>query len=168
MDTPAAFGRLFTQRAPGWERALRDLVAEGVAVPVEVDGLPGPLYAHGDLLDRPFRGRSTLLSPFDDLISDRDRTERLFGMRYRIEIYVPKAKREFGYFVLPILCGDRLVGRLDPAFDRAAGVLRVHAVHAQSDARPADGPAVRRAIKELAAWLGAEEVVVPRLPAVWR
>ncbi|MGZ8572060.1 MAG: winged helix-turn-helix domain-containing protein [Actinomycetota bacterium] len=168
VDTPAGFGRLFTQRAPGWERALRDLVAEGVAVPVEVDGLPGPLYAHGDLLDRPFRGRTTLLSPFDDLISDRDRTERLFGMRYRIEIYVPKTEREFGYFVLPILRGDRLVGRLDPAFDRTTHVLRVHAVHAQPEARPADRPSLLRAIHELAAWLGAEEVLLPRLPAVWR
>ena len=168
VDTPAGFGRLFTQQAPGWERALRDLVAEGVAVPVEVDGLPGPLYAHGELLDRPFRGRTTLLSPFDDLISDRDRTERLFDMRYRIEIYVPKAKREFGYFVLPILRGDRLVGRIDPAYDRKAGVLRVHSVHAQPDARPADWPAARRAIEELATWLGAGEVVLPRLPAVWR
>ena len=168
VDTPAGFGRLFTERPRGWESALRDLVAEGVAVPVEVDGLPGPLYAHGELLDHAFRGRTVLLSPFDDLISDRARTERLFGMRYRIEIYVPRAKREFGYFVLPILRGDRLVGRIDPAFDRKAGVLLVHSVYAQQDARPADWPPARRAIGELATWLGAGEVVLPRLPPVWR
>ncbi len=108
-------------------------------------GCPGRSTRTGDSLDRPFRGRTTLLSPFDDLTSDRDRTERLFGMRYRIEIYVPKAKREFGYFVLPILRGDRLVGRLDPAFDRTTRTLRVHSLHAQPDARPADRPAVLRA-----------------------
>jgi hypothetical protein len=115
-----------------------------------------------------FRGRTTLLSPFDDLISDRDRTERLFDMRFRLEIYVPKAKREFGYFVLPILRGDRLVGRIDPAFDRRASVLRVHAVHAQPDARAEDWPAARRSIEELASWLGAGEVLWPELPTVWR
>jgi uncharacterized protein YcaQ len=168
VDTAAGFGRLFTERPSGWERALRDLTAEGVAVPVEVDGVPGPLYAHAELLDRRFRGRTVLLSPFDDLISDRDRTERLFEMRYRIEIYVPRAKREYGYFVLPILRGDRLVGRIDPAFDRTAKVLRVNAVYAEPGARPADGPAVRRVVGELAAWLGAEDVSLPRLPAVWR
>jgi len=119
-------------------------------------------------LDTTFRGRATLLSPFDDLISDRERTERLFDFRFRLEIYVPKAKREFGYFVLPILRGDRLIGRIDPLYDRRAGVLRVNAVYAEADARPADGLAARRAIEELTAWLGADEVVWPSLPAVWR
>jgi len=89
-------------------------------------------------------------------------------MRFRLEIYVPKAKREFGYFVLPILRGDRLVGRIDPAFDRRASVLRVHAVHAQPDARADDWPTTRRSIEELASWLGAGEVLWPELPAVWR
>ena len=78
-----------------------------------------------------------LLSPFDDLVSDRDHTEQLFGFRFRLEIYVPKAKREFGYFVLPILHGDRLIGRVDPRFDRATGVLNVNAVYAEEGAPPA-------------------------------
>jgi uncharacterized protein YcaQ len=119
-------------------------------------------------LDTTFRGRTTLLSPFDDLISDRERTERLFDFRFRLEIYVPKAKREFGYFVLPILRGDRLVGRIDPVFDRRAGVLRVNAVYAEPGATPSDWPPAKRAIDELASWLGADEVVWPSLPAVWR
>jgi hypothetical protein len=123
---------------------------------------------HRDLLDSAFRGRTTLLSPFDDLISDRDRTEQLFDMRFRLEIYVRKTKREFGYFVMPILRGDRLVGRIDPAFDRRANVLRVHAVYAQPAARPDDWPAARRSIEELASWLGTDEVLWPVLPAVWR
>ena len=91
-------------------------------------------------------------------MSDRDHTEPLFDFRFRIEIYVPKAKREFGYFVLPILHGDRLIGRIDPRFDRATGVLRVNAVYAEEGAPGGSGPAVRRAIDELADWRGGDEV----------
>jgi uncharacterized protein len=161
-------GFLFDGAPPERERAVGQLVREGVVVPVEVDGLSGPLVTHRDLLDPAFRGRTTLLSPFDDLISDRDRTQRLFEFRFRLEIYVPKAKREYGYFVLPILRGDRLVGRVDPLFDRKAGILRINAVYAEPDAKPSDGPPVRRAIEELAAWLGAGEVAWTAMPAVWR
>jgi uncharacterized protein YcaQ len=168
VDRVQGFGRAFDGRPPGWERALASLIREGVVVPVEVDGLPGELFAHRDLLDAPFRGRTTLLSPFDDLISDRERTERLFDFLFRLEIYVPKAKREHGYFVLPILHRDRLIGRIDPVFDRKANVLRVHAVHAEDDAPGEAWPDVDRAIHDLGAWLGADEIVLPRLPRVWR
>jgi uncharacterized protein YcaQ len=161
-------GMLFDGPPPGRKKAIDRLTRSGVIVPIEIDGLSGRWVTHRDLLDSTFRGRTTVLSPFDDLISDRDRTEKLFDMRFRLEIYVPKAKREFGYFVLPILRGDRLVGRIDPAFDRRANVLRVHAVHSQPDARPGDWPAARRSIKELASWLGAGEVLWPGLPALWR
>ncbi len=162
------FGFAFDGRPPGWEPALRRLVREGRAVPARVRGLVGDWYAHAELLERRFRPRTTLLSPFDKLISSRARTEELFGFRFRLEIYVPKEKREYGYFVLPILHGDRLVGRIDPFFDRKAGVLRVNSVHAEADA-PADAwPAARRAIDELAAWLGAEETALPPLPRPWR
>jgi uncharacterized protein YcaQ len=161
-------GMLFDGPPPGRKRAIDRLTRSGVIVPIEIDGLSGRWVTHRDLLDSTFRGRTTVLSPFDDLISDRDRTEKLFDMRFRLEIYVPKAKREFGYFVLPILRGDRLVGRIDPAFDRRANVLRVHAVHSQPDARPGDWPAARRSIEELASWLGAGEVLWPGLPALWR
>jgi uncharacterized protein len=168
IDRLERIGMLFDGPPPGRKLAIDRLTRSGVVVPVEVDGLSGRWVTHRDLLDATFRGRTTLLSPFDDLISDRDRTERLFDMRFRLEIYVPKAKREFGYFVLPILRGDRLVGRIDPAFDRRANVLRVHAVHAQPDARTDDWPPARRSIEELASWLGADEVLWPQLPAVWR
>jgi uncharacterized protein YcaQ len=161
-------GFLFDGPPPGRERAMRALLRERVIVPIEVDGLRGRWVTQRELLDTAFRGRTTLLSPFDDLISDRDRTERLFDFRFRLEIYVPKAKREYGYFVLPILRGDRLVGRIDPLFDRKHGVLRINAVYAEPDASASDRPAVRRAIDRLAAWLGAGEVAWPRLPAVWR
>jgi uncharacterized protein len=161
-------GFLFDGPVPMRDTAIRRYLRDGLIVPIEVEGLSGWWVAHRDLLDTTFRGRTTLLSPFDDLISDRERTERLFDFRFRLEIYVPKAKREFGYFVLPILRGDRLIGRIDPLYDRKAGVLRVNAVYAEPGATPSDGPPAKRAIDELAAWLGADEVVWPALPAVWR
>ena len=163
------FGWTFEgSRPPGWERALAELEREGRAIRVTVDGLTGERWAHVEVLDRSFRGRTVLLSPFDRLIHDRARAEELFGFRFRLEIYVPKAKREFGYFVMPILHGDRIVGRIDPHFDRTANVLRIDAGYAEPDA-PADAwPAIRKQIDDLAAWLGAEDVVLPELPSVWR
>lgn len=163
------FGWTFENtRPPGWERALAGLERERRAVRVTVDGLPGERWAHGEVLDRPFRGRTVLLSPFDRLIHDRARAEELFAFRFRLEIYVPKAKREFGYFVFPILHGDRLVGRLDPVHDRVANVLRVQAVFAEDDAPAEAWTAIRKQLDELAAWVGADEVELPRLPSIWR
>lgn len=163
------FGFAFDGRPTGWERALTELVRDGIAVPAEIEGLRGEWFVHGDLLDRSFRPRTVLLSPFDDLVSDRAHVERLFGFRFRLEIYVPKAKREFGYFVLPILRGDRLIGRIDPLFDREAGVLRVHSVYAEDGADAVDGKAVAGAIAELASWLGAADVAFGRkMPSRWR
>ena len=119
--------------------------------------------------ERSFRPRTTLLSPFDDLVSDRDHAEALFDFRFRLEIYVPKAKREFGYFVMPILHGDRLIGRIDPRFDRATEILHVNAVYAEAGAPASAGPAVRRAIDELGGWLGAGDIRFARkVPRAWR
>jgi uncharacterized protein YcaQ len=128
----------------------------------------GRWRVHPEATDGPVPDRVALLSPFDRLIHDRERAEALFGFRYRIEIYLPKERREFGYYVLPVLHGDRLVGRIDPAFDRRAGVLRVNAVHAEPGAPPGAWPAVRAQLDALAAWLGAGEVALPRLPKPWR
>jgi uncharacterized protein len=163
------FGWTFAgERPPGWDRALVQLEREGRAVRLAVDGLPGERWAHREVLDRPFRGRTALLSPFDRLIHDRARAEELFGFRFRLEIYVPKAKREYGYFVFPILHGDRLVGRLDPVHDRAANVLRVQAVFAEEGAPPDVWPAIRKQLDDLASWVGADGVELPSLPPVWR
>jgi uncharacterized protein YcaQ len=115
----------------------------------------GRWIAHPDADDRPVR-RATLLSPFDRLIHDRQRTELLFGFRYRIEIYVPKAQRQYGYFVLPILSGGRLAGRIDPELDRKHGILRINAMHWE------DGPAdIDKPVRSLARFLGAHNVEWP-------
>jgi uncharacterized protein YcaQ len=139
---------------------------------------PGPWYVHVDdmlLLDRLEAGdwspRTTLLSPFDNLICDRARTERLFNFNFRIEIYVPKAKRQYGYYVLPILHGDRLIGRIDPTMDRKKKRLMVNAVYAEPDApmNRETAKAVSGAIDDLAKFLGAKEITfTERVPDGWR
>jgi uncharacterized protein YcaQ len=134
----------------------------GVAVEVEVEGVPGPWVAAPDLLDRPFAGRTAILSPFDRLVYDRDRALALFGFDFRLEIYVPVAKRRWGYYVLPILRGDRLVARADAKADRRAGVLRVPALHVEPAAGADDVDAARAELRELAEWLELGEVVIER------
>jgi len=170
VATIAQFGTLFDGRPDGWERALTDLVREGVAVPVTIEGITkGDWFAHADLLDRPWKPRTVALSPFDDLVSDRDHTEALFDFHFRLEIYVPKAARRWGYFVLPILRGDRLIGRVDPRFDRETRVLRLEAVHAEQGTSASDGAAAWRAVRELASWLGVTDIDVPgQVPSPWR
>ena len=162
-------GYPFDRESPGRERALQGLVREGVAVPVAIDGVPGAWYAHAPALERPFAGRTTLLSPFDRLVYDRERTEQLFGFRYRFELYVPADKRVYGTYVLPILHDDRLVGRIDPRFDARQGTLRLNAVHAEAGAPAAAAEPIAAAVASLARWLGAERVTLGEpVHAPWR
>src|SRR6266540_2406542 len=116
----------------------------------------GRWLAHPDAVDGPIPRRVTFLSPFDRLIKDRERAEALWGFRYRLEMYVPKANREYGYYVLPILRGDRLVGRIEPVFDRKTGVLRVNGVWWEPGVKPVS---LDRTLRDLARFLGAETVV---------
>jgi uncharacterized protein len=181
VATARDIDRHFTAgRYPGLAAVLAGLERAGRVerVRLAADGaeLPGPWYVHADdlpLLERlqagDWRPRTTLLSPFDNLIIDRERTERLFGFSYRMEIYVPKAARRHGYYVLPVLHGDRLVGRIDPILDRARGRLVVNAVHAEPDAPPSAGPALAAALHDLAGFLGATGVELAQPPPpVWR
>jgi uncharacterized protein YcaQ len=111
----------------------------------------GGWRAHPDAADDPVPERVTVLSPFDRLIYDRERAEALFDFRYRLEMYVPKAKREYGYYVLPILQGDRVVGRVEPVFDRKSGELRVLGAWGATSR-------LDEAIADLGRWLGADTI----------
>jgi uncharacterized protein len=115
----------------------------------------GRLVAHPEAADGPVGNRVTFLSPFDRLVHDRERAEVLWGFRYRLEMYAPPAKREYGYYVLPILRGERLLGRIEPAFDRKAGVLRVNHVWWEDGVRPVS---LDRPLKSLARFVGAKEI----------
>ena len=115
----------------------------------------GEWRVHPDATDGKVPTRTTFLSPFDRLVHDRDRAEALFGFHYRLEMYVPKAKRQYGYYVLPILRGDRLVGRIDPVFDRKSGVLRVNSVHWEPRVKPVS---LDKPLRSLAAFLGAGSI----------
>jgi uncharacterized protein len=114
--------------------------------------------AHPDATDEPVPARTTFLSPFDRLIHDRARMEALWNFFYRLEMYVPKGKREYGYYVLPILRGDRLVGRIEPVFDRKAAVLRVAGVWWEEGAKPVP---LQRTLRDLGRFVGAARVELP-------
>jgi uncharacterized protein YcaQ len=124
--------------------------------PAVVDGVKGEWRVDPRYLTDGFEGRTALLSPFDRLIHDRVRAEELFDFEYTLEMYKPAAKRRWGYFALPILHGDRLVGKLDAVADRKASVLRVNAIHEDVTFSRAIAAGVRKEIDDLAAWLGLE------------
>jgi uncharacterized protein len=118
-------------------------------------GRNGNWEVHPAAQDGRLSSRTTFLSPFDRLIHDRDRIEALWGFRYRLEMYVPKAKREYGYYVLPILRGDKLVGRIEPVFDRKARVLRVNGVWWEPGVKPFS---LDQPLRSLATFVGAGSI----------
>jgi uncharacterized protein YcaQ len=137
-----------------WPEAER-LLAEKRFRSLGVKFEKGEWQAHPDALDGPVPKRVTFLSPFDRLIHDRDRAEALWNFYYRLEMYVPKAKREYGYYVLPILRGDRLIGRIDPVLDRKTGVLKVNSVHWEAGAKPVS---LQKPLRSLATFIGAGSI----------
>jgi len=122
--------------------------------PAQVEGVPGEWRVDPGQLDRPFTGRTALLSPFDRLVHDRRRARELFGFEYTLEMYKPAAKRRWGYFALPVLHGDRLVGKVDAKADRKAGRFVVHAVHEDEPFTAEVRAAVQAELDDLAGWLG--------------
>ena len=167
--------RYFTRHTyPGLSAVLADLEADGVIqrIAIRDDGgdWPGPWYLHRDLLPElerlrrgEWRPQTVLLSPFDNLIADRDRAHLLFDFFYRIEIYTSPAKRQYGYYVMPILHGETLIGRVDPKMDRQNNRLLINAIHLEPGVEldGATRAAVTAAIESLAGFLGAESIEFP-------
>jgi uncharacterized protein YcaQ len=147
IDQLEEAGELVQVQVPGWGR----------------NGAAGTAWLHRDARLPRTMDAAAVLSPFDPVVWERARAERLFDFHYRIEIYTPKEKRQFGYYVLPVLIGDTLVGRVDLKNDRQAGVLRVQASWAEPGA-PADTAArLAEVLRSTAAWQGLPEIeVVPR------
>ncbi len=183
IGTPRHITSHFTRdRYPELKRTIAEFERTGLIerVVIEQDGtpMPGAWYVHRSdlpLLERIERGRwesrTTMLSPFDNLIHDRSRTQVLFDLDYRMEIYVPKAKRRYGYYAMPVLDGDRFVARVDPAMDRANDRLVVRAVHPEPGVRVTRGTGrpVAEAITDLASWLDVTEIELDgSVPAAWR
>ena len=129
--------------------------------PAVVEGVKGEWRVNPAALGDDFEGRTALLSPFDRLVHDRVRAQELFGFEYTLEMYKPAAERRWGYFALPVLHHDRLIGKVDATADRKASVLRVHAIHEDVRFTRAVARAVQAELEDLASWLGLGAIEAP-------
>jgi len=141
-------------RAKGTKMPLEPIHVGEAGEPAVVEGTKGEWRVDPAALAGDFEGRTALLSPFDRLVYDRVRAQELFDFEYTLEMYKPAAKRRWGYFALPILHGDRLVGKLDAAADRKASVLRVNAIHEDVKFTRSIAKAFQSELDDLASWLG--------------
>lgn len=149
-------------RARGPECPVEPLDVGEAGEPAGIEGVRGIWRVDPELLDAPLDGRAALLSPFDRLLHDRKRMVDLFDFEYALEMFKPAAQRRWGYYALPVLWGDRLVGKLDATADRRAGVLRVDALHEDEPFAPDLRDAVDAEIDDLGRWLGLEVVRADR------
>lgn len=160
IGTPRCFADYFRLPVRAAESALAVLAEEGSVEEIRVDGWEGRTFlAAGRTVPRTATGRA-LVSPFDSLVFERRRLERLFRFRYRLEIYTPAHRREFGYYVLPFLLRDVMAARVDLKADRNAGILLVQAAHAEADAPKDTAPELAEELRLLADWLGLDDVRV--------
>ncbi|WP_370261980.1 winged helix-turn-helix domain-containing protein [Cryobacterium sp. TMT4-10] len=159
IGTANDFADYFRLKSAPTLAAIRDLTDAGELLPVEVPGWgpagsPGAAWLHRDARLPRSVDADAVLSPFDPVVWNRGRAQRLFGFHYRIEIYTPQPKRVFGYYVLPVLLGDTIVGRVDLKNDRQAGVLRVQAAWSEPGAPRDTAERLAGVLRETAAWQG--------------
>ncbi len=148
-------------RAKGPKMPLEPIDVGNAGVPACVEGVAGEWRVDPEALDGDFEGRTGLLSPFDRLVYDRARAQELFDFEYVLEMYKPKDKRRWGYFALPVLHEDQLIGKVDATADRKRAVLEVHAIHEDVRFTRATKTAVKAELEALASWLGLSAVAVP-------
>ncbi|HEV3103951.1 MAG TPA: crosslink repair DNA glycosylase YcaQ family protein [Candidatus Dormibacteraeota bacterium] len=163
--TAAEASRILAKRRLRALGIARPKMVGPVGMPAEVEGVAGQWVVDAELLDRPFAGRTALLSPFDRLVYDRERALALFGFDFKLEIYLPEAKRRWGYYVLPVLHGDRLVAKADIRADRDEDLLLVPSLHMEANTSADDVDAARNELNALADWLKLTEVVIKRIGA---
>jgi uncharacterized protein YcaQ len=160
IGTISDFADYFRIKNEPAKAAVRDLVDAGELLPVTVPGWNRPAFLHRDARIPRRIETTALLSPFDPVVWERDRAERLFGFRYRIEIYTPAPKRVFGYYSLPLLIDDRLVGRVDLKNDRQNRVLRVQSTWTEPGAPPDTAARLAVTLRNTAAWQGLDSIEV--------